>query len=98
MFWVQPVIPNANRFDSVDNNQNFAGAWATYRPKQGQAIDLYYLMLDNTSRITQIGIPRGTSRATPSAAATSGTWITCCSIPKRRSNSAARTGAMCSPR
>jgi hypothetical protein len=58
-FWVQPVIPNADRFDSVDNNQNFAGAWATYRPKKGQAIDAYYLMLDNTNRVTQLGIPRG---------------------------------------
>ena len=59
LFWVQPVLANANRFDSVDNNQNFAGAWATYRPKKGQAIDAYYLMLDNTNRVTQLGIPRG---------------------------------------
>lgn len=58
-FWVQPVIPNADRFDSVDNNQNFAGAWATYRPKKGRSIDAYYLMLDNTNRVTQLGIPRG---------------------------------------
>lgn len=59
LFWVQPVVPNATRFDSVDNNQNFAGAWATYRPRAGQAIDAYYLMLDNTNRVTQLGIPRG---------------------------------------
>jgi hypothetical protein len=59
VFWVQPVIANADRFDSVDNNQNFAGAWATYRPKKGQAIDAYYLMLDNTNTLTQLGIPRG---------------------------------------
>ncbi len=67
-FWVQPVIPNsnrpssqqdANRFNSVDNNQNFVGAWATYRPQKGQAIDAYYLMLDNTNRFAQLGIPRG---------------------------------------
>ena len=50
---------NASKFDSVDNNQNFAGAWATYRPKKGQAIDAYYLMLDNTNRVVQQGIPRG---------------------------------------
>ena len=59
LFWVQPVVPNANRFDSVDNNQNFFGAWATYRPKKGQLVDLYYLLLDNTNRVTQLGIPRG---------------------------------------
>jgi hypothetical protein len=59
LFWVQPVIPNANRFDSIDNNQNFFGAWATYRPKKGQNIDAYYLLLDNTNRVTQLGIPRG---------------------------------------
>ena len=59
LFWVQPVVPNANRFDSVDNNQNFFGAWATYRPKKGQNVDAYYLMLDNTNRATQLGIPRG---------------------------------------
>ncbi len=59
VFWVQPIIPNAYRFDSVDNNQNFAGAWATYRPVKGQSIDAYYLMLDNTNSITQQGIKRG---------------------------------------
>jgi hypothetical protein len=59
LFWVQPVLVDADRFDSVDNNQNFVGAWGTYRPKKGQAIDAYYLMLDNTNRVTQLGIPRG---------------------------------------
>jgi hypothetical protein len=46
-FWVQPVIINPVRFDSVDDRQNFSGAWFTYRPEKGQAIDLYYLNLDN---------------------------------------------------
>jgi alginate export protein len=59
LFWVQPVIPNPDRFDSVDNNLNFAGAWATYRPKKDQAIDAYYLMLDSTNRLTQLDIQRG---------------------------------------
>lgn len=59
LFWVQPVAINANKFDSVDNNQNFVGAWGTYRPKKGQAIDAYYLMLDNTNRVTQLGLQRG---------------------------------------
>lgn len=68
IFWVQPVVPNtnrpssqqdANKFNSVDNNQNFVGAWGTYRPKKGQALDLYYLMLDDTNRFAQSGIQRG---------------------------------------
>jgi hypothetical protein len=59
LFWVQPVIPGAGKLDSVDNNQNFAGAWATYRPRQGQAIDAYYLLRDNTNVVSQLGIPLG---------------------------------------
>lgn len=59
LFWVQPVIPNAGKFDSVDNNQNFAGAWATYRPRKGQSIDAYYLMRDITDAATVLGIPQG---------------------------------------
>jgi hypothetical protein len=58
LFWVQPVIPNSNRFDSVDNNQNFAGGWVTYKPKKGTTADLYYLMLDNTNDVTQQRIVR----------------------------------------
>jgi hypothetical protein len=58
LFWVQPVPPNADRFDSVDNNQNFAGAWFTYRPEKGQTWDFYYLFLDNTNNAAQQGIVR----------------------------------------
>jgi hypothetical protein len=48
-FWTQPVIINPTRFDSVDDRQNFSGVWLTYRPVKGQAIDLYYLNLDNAN-------------------------------------------------
>jgi hypothetical protein len=48
-FWTQPVIIDPTRFDSVDDRQNFSGAWFTYRPVKGQAIDLYYLDLDNAN-------------------------------------------------
>lgn len=58
LFWLQPVIPNASELNSVDNNQNFAGAWVTYKPKRGTYIDAYYLMLDNTNHVTQLGIQR----------------------------------------
>ncbi len=51
LFWVQPVVPERNELDSVDNDQNFAGAWVTYRPKKGHSIDGYYLFLDDTSPI-----------------------------------------------
>jgi hypothetical protein len=60
-FVLQPVVPNANRLDSGDNNQLFAGAYATYRPKKGQAADLYYFLLDNTNRTVQQGIARNPS-------------------------------------
>ena len=49
LFVVQPVVPNAGRFDSVDNNQVFSGAYYTYRPAAGMNLDLYYLNLDNTN-------------------------------------------------
>jgi hypothetical protein len=49
LFWVQPVVPNRNAFDSVDNNRNFFGAWATRKFRPGNALDLYYLYLDNTN-------------------------------------------------
>lgn len=49
LFCVQPVIPDNGRFDSVDNNVVFAGAWYTHRPKAGEFIDAYYLMLDDAN-------------------------------------------------
>lgn len=55
-FWLRPVTPNAQNLDSSDNNQNFAGAWATYKPKKGTFVDFYYLMLDNTNRVTSQGV------------------------------------------
>jgi hypothetical protein len=48
-FWTQPVIIDPKRFDSVDDKQNFSGLWLTGRPAKGQAIDLYYLNLDNAN-------------------------------------------------
>ncbi len=44
-FWVNPVNINPTGLDSPDRNQNFAGLWSTYRPRQGQSVDLYYLFL-----------------------------------------------------
>jgi hypothetical protein len=47
-FWVQPVIVTPDNFDSPDDAQSFIGSWITYRPEKGQALDLYYLYLDNS--------------------------------------------------
>ena len=58
LFWTQPVIPNVGRLDTVDNNQTFAGAWTTYRPQKGVALDSYYLYLDNANHTTQNGLVR----------------------------------------
>jgi Alginate export len=58
LFWLQPVIPNPQGWSSVDHNINFAGMWTTYRPRKGTALDLYYLFLDNSSRIVQQGLIR----------------------------------------
>src|SRR5207247_355061 len=46
-FWVEPVIVNPTRADTPDHGQQFGGSWLTYRPAKGQAVDLYWLFLDN---------------------------------------------------
>jgi hypothetical protein len=58
-FVVQPVIPDVTRFDSVDNQQVFSGFWTTYRPRQAQTIDAYYLNLDNQN---PVAVGRGGQR------------------------------------
>lgn len=57
-FWMQIVQPNANQFDSPDENQNLVGAWLTHRPKKGHFLDFYYLMLNNSNAVVQQGIVR----------------------------------------
>lgn len=56
LFWVQPVIPEPTKFNSVDHHVNFYGAWLTYRPRKGTFADLYYLYLDNSNTITASGL------------------------------------------
>jgi hypothetical protein len=50
-FCVQPVVPSANSFASVNYEQLFTGLWGTYRPTKGEIVDLYYLNLDDVSHI-----------------------------------------------
>jgi hypothetical protein len=66
LWWVQPVLPDPDRCDSVDNDVNFAGAWFTYRPRRGTFVDLYYLFLDNVTPLPPPSppAPKGT-RAPP---------------------------------
>jgi len=52
-FWVQPVIVDPSHFDSPDDGQQFAGFWTTYKPCPTQAIDAYYLYLDNTRPVAR---------------------------------------------
>lgn len=50
-FWVQPVLVNPTHFNKADPARNFAGLWTNYRPRKGQAVDLYYLYLDQTTPV-----------------------------------------------
>jgi hypothetical protein len=54
-FWVQPVLIRPTQADPPDHNQNFTGLWTRYRPYKGQAIEAYYLDLDNHNPGVAIG-------------------------------------------
>ena len=49
-FWVQPVIVNSGKFDSVDDKQQFAGNWWKFRLNKDVSIDAYYLYLENDNQ------------------------------------------------
>ncbi len=59
IFWVRPVVPQPGQFDDADNSQDFAGAWLTYRPVKGQAVDLYYLMRYQAKPVTGFNKVKG---------------------------------------
>ncbi|MDB5305829.1 MAG: alginate export family protein, partial [Gemmataceae bacterium] len=81
VFGVQPVVPpRPGQFDTADHNQFFSGAWFTYRPKANQAIDLYYLDLNNTNAgaaIGQGGVPGNYNVSTVGSryAGTANNWL-----------------------
>ena len=57
VFWVQPVIPNNDGvLPSIDHKQDFYGAFTTYHPNNKQWVDLYWLFLDNSNKLTTQGI------------------------------------------
>ncbi len=50
-FWVRPMnISQQSRinFDNWDENRDFYGLWATYKPQRGHFADLYFLSLDDS--------------------------------------------------
>ena len=49
-FWVQPVIVNTGKLDSVDDRQVFAGNYFKYRFNKDISLDAYYLYLDNDNQ------------------------------------------------
>lgn len=50
-FVVQPVIPSANSFASVNWQQILSSVWGTYRPKKNEIVDLYYIDFQDSSLI-----------------------------------------------
>ena len=48
-FWVRPMTTQPNAFDKWNKEKDFVGLWGTYKPKKGDAFDLYYLSLMNGS-------------------------------------------------
>ena len=58
LFYTAFVPPDPSSFDHADENVEFGGAWATYRPQPGHFADFYYLYLDNSNTVTQQGIAR----------------------------------------
>src|SRR5258706_14590672 len=75
-FWLKPVIVDPFHLDNWDTNQNFTGAWATYKPKKGTAWDFYILNLINAAPVAvgQRGVrggfsPNTTGSATPGGGA-----------------------------
>jgi Alginate export len=59
-WWVQPVVINTGKFDSVDDKQQFFGNWWKYRFTKDTSLDVYYLLLDNNNR----GVATGQYKAT----------------------------------
>ncbi len=50
-FWMQPVIVDPGKFDSVDDKSTFAGTYWKYRFNKDTSLDLYYLFLENDNPV-----------------------------------------------
>ena len=49
-WWVQPVIVNTGKLDSVDDRQVFVGNYFKYRFNKDVSLDAYYLYLENFNK------------------------------------------------
>jgi hypothetical protein len=60
-FWVQPVIVDPGKFDSVDDKVSFTGNYWKYRFTKDTSLDLYYLYLttDNPVATGEHGVKGG---------------------------------------
>lgn len=58
MFYSAFVPVNPTGLDQLDDSREFAGAWATYRPKKGHFVDFFYLYFENENNVAQQGITR----------------------------------------
>jgi hypothetical protein len=57
-FYTAFVPPDPDEFDQMDDRREFAGAWATYRPRKGHFADFFYLYSENANQVTQQDIVR----------------------------------------
>ena len=53
-FLTRPTVIVPNNFNAENDKSAFAGLWATYRPAKGQAVDMYYLYLDNATPLAPV--------------------------------------------
>ena len=51
------IVPN--NFNDENDKTTFAGLWTTYRPAKTQAVDMYYLYLDNATPLSPVPGPGG---------------------------------------
>ena len=62
-FWVRPMRTQPNAFDNWQKKRDFVGLWGTYKPKKGDAVDLYFLtLLDGRGTFVGQGGVMGDSR------------------------------------
>jgi hypothetical protein len=60
LFWLRPVIPNANNANTSEAKENFFGAYTTYRPMKDQILDTYFLNYESRDNVVDAkahGVP-----------------------------------------
>jgi len=54
-FWTRPVIVNTKNFDSTDHQQEFYGLWGTYKGREKETYDLFWLGRSNYQSLFPAG-------------------------------------------